>query len=91
MVELLKQPQYAPYSVEDQIVSIFAGTQGHLDDLAVDEVLAFEAALRRHVHDEFPEVLDELTEKGEMSDELAEKLTKIVKDFKAQYKSSKEE
>jgi F-type H+-transporting ATPase subunit alpha len=91
MVELLKQPQYAPYTFEDQIVSIFAGTRGYLDDLAVNEVLAFEAGLRRHVHDEFPEVLTELIEKGEMSDELAEKLAKIVTDFKAQYKSKKEE
>ncbi len=91
MVELLKQPQYAPYTFEDQIISIFAGTQGHLDDLAVNEVLAFEAALRRHVHDEFPEVLTELIEKGEMSDELAGKLAKIITDFKAQYKSKKEE
>ena len=87
MVELLKQPQYVPYTIEDQVVSIFAGTQGHLDDLAIDQVLPFEKALLRHVHDEFPEVLKEITETGELSEELAKRLTKIITDFKAQFKA----
>jgi F-type H+-transporting ATPase subunit alpha len=91
MVELLKQPQYAPYTFEDQVVSIFTGTQGHLDDLAVGEVLAFEKALLRHVHDEFPEVLSEIVETGVLSDELGEKLTKIITDYKIQFKSQKTE
>src|SRR5205809_1051910 len=43
MVELLKQPQYQPYELADQVISIFAGTQGFLDDLPVPQVLAFEA------------------------------------------------
>ncbi len=85
MVELLKQPQYTPYGLEDQIVSIFAGTQGHLDNLPISNVLPFEKALVRHVHDEFPEVLTEIAETGELSDELAERLTKIIKDFKVQF------
>ncbi len=86
MVELLKQPQYAPYAFEDQVVSIFAGTQGHLDDLAINQVLPFEKALLRHVHDEFPEVLKELVETGELSDESAKRLTKIITDFKVQFR-----
>ncbi len=85
MVELLKQPQYSPFSLADQVVSIFAGTQGHLDDLPVNRVLEFEKALLRHVHDEFPEVTNVLTEEGEMSDELSERLTKIITDFKARF------
>ncbi|MGD2108333.1 MAG: F0F1 ATP synthase subunit alpha [Phycisphaerae bacterium] len=87
MVELLKQPQYAPFTLVDQVVSIFAGTQGHLDDLAVNEVLPFEKALVKHVHDEFPEVLTEIDEKGEISSELAETMTRIIKDYKTQFKS----
>ena len=85
MVELLKQPQYTPYTMEDQIVSIFAGTQGHLDDLAVNKVLEFEKALLGHVRDEFPEIVDELAEKGEFSDELTEKLNKVITDYKVQF------
>ena len=85
MVELLKQPQYAPFSLEEQVVSIFTGTQGYLDDLPVNRVLEFEKALLRHMHDEFPEVISEIGETGEVSDQLAERLTKIVTDFKAQF------
>ncbi len=89
MVELLKQPQYTPYPLPDQIVSIFAGGGGHLDDLPVNEVLEFEKDLLRHVHDEFPEVLTEISNTGELSDELAERLNKIIADFKAQFNDKK--
>ncbi len=85
MVELLKQAQYRPYNLSDQIVSVFAGTRGHLDDLPVDRVLPFEADLLRHVNDEFPERTKELTETGELSDDLQEKLGTVIKDFKAQW------
>ncbi len=85
MVQLLKQPQYAPYNLQDQVVSIFAGTQGHLDDLPENGVLDFEKALLRHVHDEFPEITDEIRDQGALTEELAAKLTKIVTDYKAQF------
>jgi F-type H+-transporting ATPase subunit alpha len=85
MVELLKQPQYAPYPLADQIVSIFAGTKGLLDDLPLTRVPAFEKAVLKHVNDEFPEAMTEITTKGVLSDELSERLTKIIKDFKVQF------
>ena len=85
MVELIKQPQYAPFSLSDQVVSIFAGTRGFLDDLPINKVRGFEEALLRHVHDEFPEVTDEIVEKGELSDALIERLSKIITDFKAHF------
>ncbi len=85
MVELLKQPQYAPYSLPEQVVSIFAGSQGHLDDLPINKVLEFEKALLRHVQDEFPEVLAEIDKTGVLSDQASERLTKIVTDYKAQF------
>ena len=82
MVELLKQPQYRPYPVEEQVVSIFAGTKGLLDSLPPGKVLAFEAELLKHFRNEFPELLDEIREKKALSDELTEKITKIIEDFK---------
>jgi len=54
MVELLKQPQYNTYTVNEQIVSIFAGTQGLLDDLPLERVLDFESEMLAHVRDEHP-------------------------------------
>ncbi len=82
MVELLKQPQYTPYPFNRQVVSIFAGTQGLLDDVPVDKVLAFEDDLLRHFEDELPEIYDELEETGTLSDELAATLKKVIQDFK---------
>ena len=86
MVELLKQPQYEPYDVNDQVLSIFAGAQGFLDSLPLNKVLVFEKALLKHFHDEFPEIVEELERKGVLSDELAEKMAEIVKNFKANFK-----
>ena len=85
MVELLKQPQYAPFNLSEQVISIFAGTQGHLDDLPINRVLDFEAKLLKHIGDEFPEVYEEITTKGTLSGETSEKLAKLITDFKAQF------
>jgi len=85
MVELLKQAQYRPYTLSDQIVSIFAGTRGYLDDLPLNHVLRFEADLLKHVNDEYPERTKELTDTGDLSDELQEKLGTVIKNFKAQW------
>ncbi len=91
MVELLKQPQYRPFRLSDQIVSIFAGTKGHLDDLPLNQVQAFEAALLKHVNDEYPERTKEVTDTGELSDDLAGKLAQVIKDFKAQWVAKKKD
>jgi len=85
MVELLKQPQYQPYDIFEQVVSIFAGTRGVLDELPVSDVLAFEAEMLKHVRHEFPEILDALRETGELSDQTAEKLLEVLTNFRAQY------
>jgi len=85
MVELLKQPQYAPFPMADQVISLFAGAKGYLDDLPVAKIRDFENGLRKHVHDEFPEIQEELTKKGELTDELAGKLSKIIENYKAQF------
>ncbi len=85
MVELLKQGQYAPFSLADQVVSILAGTQGFLDDLPVPQVRDFEMGLIKHVHGEFPEITDEITNKGVMSDETSAKLKEVIKNFKAAF------
>jgi F-type H+-transporting ATPase subunit alpha len=89
MVELLKQGQYRPFNVNDEIVSIFAGTQGYLDNLPVNRVAAFEAGLLEHIHGEFPEITNELEAKGDLSAELAAKLKGVIEAFKVQFVSKK--
>jgi len=86
MVELLKQPQYVPKDVIDQILSIHAGTRGFLDNIALDRVPEFEEKLLKHYRDEFPEVREELTTSREMTDELDAKLKAVVANFKKRFK-----
>jgi F-type H+-transporting ATPase subunit alpha len=85
MVELLKQPQYKPYKLSDQVVSIFAGAKGYLDTIPLNKVLAFEVALLKHVGDEFPEVVKAITDTGDLPDDLQAKLKKIIEDFKSHF------
>jgi F-type H+-transporting ATPase subunit alpha len=88
MVELLKQPQYRPYHVNEQVISIFAGANGFLDDLPVNEVLKFEAALLQHVQNEHPEIIAEIDSKKDMPNDLAEKLRQVIRDFKTHARSA---
>jgi F-type H+-transporting ATPase subunit alpha len=83
MVELLKQPQYQPYELADQVISIFAGTQGFLDDLPVPQVLPFEAALLKHVRNEHPEILDGLRKTGDLPGDKVDNLKTVISNFKA--------
>jgi F-type H+-transporting ATPase subunit alpha len=82
MTELLKQPQYSPYGVLDQIVSIYAGTRGYLDNLPVPSVLDFERGLLQYFHDEYPEVLDTLRDKKKLADSLEEDLRRVISEYK---------
>jgi len=90
MVELLKQPQYRPYHVTDQIISIFAGVNGYLDDIPVHAVGDFEAKLLQFVHEQHQSLWQELTDKAELTDEIEQKLHEMLKAFKAQYRPSAE-
>jgi len=82
MVELLKQPQYQPYEAFEQVVALFAGTQGFLDDLQVAQVLPFEAALLAHVRNEHAEILAEMRKTGDLASETADKLKTVIANFK---------
>ncbi len=88
MVELLKQPQYEPYNINDQVLSIFAGSNGFLDDLPLNQVRSFEKALLKYFHDEYPEVVAELEAKRELSKELTEKLKDLIGKFKPGFVAS---
>jgi F-type H+/Na+-transporting ATPase subunit alpha len=86
MVELLKQPQYQPFPMAEQVISIFAGTQGLLDDLPAKDVSRFETALLQHIRDQHADIIDQIAQSGEMPNELADKLAKVVRDYKTQFK-----
>ena len=85
MVELLKQPQYQPFNVNEEVLSIFAGTRGYLDDVPVREVAKFEAAMLKYFRDQHPEIVDEIDRTKDLSNDLAEKIGKAIRDFKSQH------
>lgn len=86
MVELLKQPQYSPLSVSLQVLSLYAGTGGHLDDVAVDKVQECEAALLQYLQDKHGDIVSGIEETGELSSEAEEKLIAAIGDFKKGWK-----
>ncbi|MEZ0385383.1 F0F1 ATP synthase subunit alpha [Mycobacterium sp. pW045] len=82
LVELLKQPQFAPMPVEEQVVSIFLGTEGHLDSVPVEDVSRFESELLDHIRASEGELLSGIRESKKLSDEASEKLVEVIKQFK---------
>ncbi len=87
MVELLKQGQYAPLSVIDQVLSIYAANQGHLDAVPRSEVAAWEKAYLQFMHAQKKELVDKLTETKELDDAMLAGINAAIGEFKAQYKS----
>ncbi len=87
MVELLKQPQYVPMDVIDQVISIFAGTKGFCDDVAKDDVPAFETALLEYMAGPGKAIRDEIAASKAISDENSEKLITTIRDFKSGWKA----
>ena len=81
MVELLKQPQYQPYPVEDQIVVIYAGTKGYFDEVPVDDVSRVERELLQFVRDEKSEVYASIEGGRNWGDEVTSKLDAALKEF----------
>jgi hypothetical protein len=86
MTELLKQPQYQPIAFTDQVLSIYAGTRGYLDDVPVPQVLPFERALHAFFHGEYSEIIEELETTGALSDELEAAVRAALDEFKARWK-----
>jgi F-type H+-transporting ATPase subunit alpha len=89
MVELLKQGQYQPLVVERQIAIIFAGTQGHLDDMPVDQIRAFEEFLFGFLDRKYAQVLGDIANKKELSDDLRSALGAAIDAAKAEFVASR--
>ena len=87
MTEILKQEQYAPMPVEEQVAIIFAGVNGLLDDLEVSQIRPFEKAFLEHLRAEKPEILQAIREQKALDDKLQEDLKDAVLQFKERFKS----
>ena len=85
MVELLKQGQYKPLNVVDQVLMIFAGTRGHLDQVAVSDVKDWEEKFLVFMQDQKHEVRQELADKQYLDDDLTGKIEACIAEFETQY------
>jgi F-type H+-transporting ATPase subunit alpha len=81
LTELLKQPQFSPLKIEDQVVVIYAGVNGYLDPLPVAEVGRFEAELLRYMRDSHPGILASIRDKKEITKETGDQLKAAVDSF----------
>ncbi|MGA0532494.1 F0F1 ATP synthase subunit alpha [Hansschlegelia sp. KR7-227] len=81
LTELLKQPQFAPLRVEEQVVVIYAGTNGYLDKLPIDKIRAYEAELLEHLNASQKDLLDTIRKDKQLKDETIEKIKKVLDDF----------
>ena len=90
LVELLKQPQYAPFSVERQVVSIWAGTTGQLDDVEVGDIRRFETDFLDFIASEHAGIYADIVSTGLLNDEVEEQLVNAIGDFKKTFESSEQ-
>ncbi|MHB8339910.1 MAG: F0F1 ATP synthase subunit alpha, partial [Mycobacteriales bacterium] len=88
LVELLKQLQFAPYSVERQVVSVWAGTTGELDDVPVEDVTKFEAEFLDYLGHRHAGIYDTIRDTGQLSDETRSSLKDAIGEFKKQFLTS---
>ncbi|MQY12015.1 ATP synthase subunit alpha [Streptomyces sp. RB5] len=88
MMELMKQSQYAPYPTEDQVVSVWSGTNGKLDDVPVADVRRFERELLDYMHREHKGLMTAIVEGGKMGDETIQAIDEAVESFKPQFETS---
>src|SRR5450432_2257706 len=87
LTELLKQPQFQPLTWQQQVVVLFAGTQGYLDDIKVSDIRAFEDGLYKYLDSAQTALIDDLTKKKAFDDDLRNKLHAALKEYKENFKA----
>ena len=88
MVEILKQVQYEPLEVTKQIIIIYAGTNGYLDDLPVGAIKKFEHQLYKFIENKYPQIQADIESKNGLDESLTDKLNTLIGDFKKEFLAS---
>jgi F-type H+/Na+-transporting ATPase subunit alpha len=91
LTELLKQPQFHPLPWQKMTLILFAGTQGYLDDLKIEQIRAFEDGLYQYLDSGQQQLMDELTQKKSLDDDLRNKMHAALKEYKANFVSQQQE
>jgi F-type H+-transporting ATPase subunit alpha len=91
LTELLKQPQFSPLPTEKQVVIIFAGTNGYLDDLKVEDIRGFEDGLYKYLDSAQSQLLKDIIEKKTLDDDLKNRIKAALKEYKENYLAEHQE
>ena len=86
LVEVLKQPQYQPMPVEQQVTIIYAGYNGFLDDIAVADIRRFETAFHPFMAEKYPDIMEKIRRTKDLDKDMEAELSKAIQAFKAQFK-----
>jgi F-type H+-transporting ATPase subunit alpha len=81
LTSLLKQPQYSPLSMEEQVLSIYAGTRGYLDSVAVDDVQRYESELLAYAHANHADLLKTIRDEKKLTDDTEAKVKDVIEAF----------
>jgi len=90
IVEVLKQPQYSPMEMEDQVIIIYTVINGYMDDLPVNNLARFEKEFLAYIDANYPELPETIAEEGQLSDETKDKLIEVINEFKDSFNVRKE-
>ncbi|MGC8820823.1 MAG: F0F1 ATP synthase subunit alpha [Fervidobacterium sp.] len=85
LMELMKQPQYSPMEVEEQIVVLFSGINGYLDDLPIASVKTFEDGLLKFINEKYADVLSEIRTTKQLSKDTENKLHEVIREYKEEF------
>ena len=88
LTELLKQKQYSPMTVAEQVLTIFAGVRGYLDDIDLKNIEDFENQLLEKCKSEKPEIIESISSSGKLDEDTEKKLASLINDLKEQFKNA---
>ena len=82
LTELLKQDQYSPMTVAEQVISVFTGVKGYLDDVDLDKIKKFETEIIEKIKSEKPEIIDAIQSSGKLEEETEKLLKQVIEEYK---------
>ena len=82
LTELLKQKQYSPLTVAEQVISVFCGVKGHLDDIELKDIAAFESKIIEKCKSDKPEILESILSSGKLEDDTEKLLVEVITDLR---------
>ena len=82
LTELLKQDQYSPMTVAEQVISVFTGVKGYLDDIDLNNIKKFEQDILEKIKNEKPEIIDEIQSSGKLEESIEKSLSQIILEYK---------